>query len=185
MNVLGNIQTSLERRKEYNANMWETSFNLADYVHFVGDSHQPLHCTTLFSAEFPPPEGDLGGNKFNVVYNQTKWILHSFWDSVGGLYQDAVRPMTPTAKAAIKQLASDLNTNHTFTPAQVSNYNYTEWGSESFNLAIKYSYADLTPNCTLSPTYIQNARTVAQSQIALSGKRLAKQLTYLFNSNKQ
>eukprot|EP01060_Flectonema_neradi_P039431 TRINITY_DN867_c1_g1_i1.p1 TRINITY_DN867_c1_g1~~TRINITY_DN867_c1_g1_i1.p1 ORF type:complete len:303 (+),score=58.63 TRINITY_DN867_c1_g1_i1:51-911(+) len=180
VNVLGNVQTSLDRRKEYNANLWEISFNLADYVHFVGDSHQPLHCAELFSSQFPPPEGDLGGNKFDVMFNGTSWILHSFWDSVGALYQDSERPMSPTEKAALKQLASDLNTNHTFTPSQISNYNYTQWANDSFNLAIQYAYADLTPNCTLSETYVQNARNVAQSQIALSGKRLAKQLTYLF-----
>src|SRR5215213_9927789 len=53
-------------------------------IHFVGDIHQPLHCSTRVDSEHQ--DGDRGGNGFNVTVpdangGTTKSNLHSFWDS--------------------------------------------------------------------------------------------------------
>ena len=49
-------------------------------LHFVGDLHQPLHASSLFSSEFPPPEGDVGGNRY-YISGASSSNLHSLWDS--------------------------------------------------------------------------------------------------------
>jgi hypothetical protein len=41
-------------------------------VHFIGDMHQPLHCSN---------DGDRGGNGVRVVFHDRQMNLHSVWDS--------------------------------------------------------------------------------------------------------
>lgn len=55
----------------------DKALNLCWLFHLVGDLHQPLHSTALFSVALFP-EGDRGGNLIPVG-SSTK--LHSFWDS--------------------------------------------------------------------------------------------------------
>lgn len=50
--------------------------------HLLGDVHQPLHTSTLFSVVFP--EGDRGGTRFYIAEaeNERTKHLHSFWDGL-------------------------------------------------------------------------------------------------------
>jgi hypothetical protein len=50
--------------------------------HLVGDIHQPLHCTAVFSERFP--EGDRGGNLARIRIRSGPLNLHSFWDGLLG-----------------------------------------------------------------------------------------------------
>src|SRR5437870_9465923 len=55
-------------------------------IHFVGDIHQPLHCSTRVTKKLQ--EGDRGGNDFKISERdsegQKRMVkLHSFWD--GGI----------------------------------------------------------------------------------------------------
>ena len=53
----------------------EKARQLAFLMHFVGDIHQPLHSTTMYTNK--QPGGTLGGNLF---YLDGKWRnLHSMW----------------------------------------------------------------------------------------------------------
>ncbi|WP_232536224.1 S1/P1 nuclease [Lacipirellula parvula] len=47
--------------------------------HLVGDLHQPMHSTALFSERFP--DGDRGGNSIPLVQGDN---LHSLWDNLLG-----------------------------------------------------------------------------------------------------
>lgn len=70
---------------------------LAYLIHFVGDAHQPLHCSTRVSNEFPT--GDVGGNSLGVVYVGNNSInasavthageLHALWDGALSLFGQA------------------------------------------------------------------------------------------------
>jgi hypothetical protein len=55
---------------------------LAWLFHLVGDIHQPLHTTQLFTVDYP--QGDRGGNEICVRVTQTgqPMDLHRFWDRV-------------------------------------------------------------------------------------------------------
>ena len=59
------------------------SFGLRMLIHYIGDIHQPLHCTARVDKEFP--QGDRGGNLFNLPNHLSIGDLHAVWDSV--LYQ--------------------------------------------------------------------------------------------------
>src|SRR5271169_467286 len=48
--------------------------------HLVGDIHQPLHCTAVYSERFP--DGDRGGNLAIVRTRTSSTNLHSFWDGL-------------------------------------------------------------------------------------------------------
>lgn len=49
-------------------------------LHLVGDIHQPLHTTALFSVE-RFPDGDEGGNKIPLAHGKN---LHALWDGLLG-----------------------------------------------------------------------------------------------------
>ncbi len=49
-------------------------------MHLVGDIHQPLHSTALFSVD-RFPEGDRGGNDIHLVHGRN---LHALWDNILG-----------------------------------------------------------------------------------------------------
>ena len=49
-------------------------------LHLVGDIHQPLHSTALFSVE-RFPDGDKGGNEIPLVHGKN---LHALWDNLLG-----------------------------------------------------------------------------------------------------
>jgi hypothetical protein len=53
-------------------------------LHLVGDVHQPLHTTRLFTQKFPPPEGDRGGTRFYIRATAEAEVisLHKFWDDL-------------------------------------------------------------------------------------------------------
>jgi S1/P1 Nuclease len=55
---------------------------LAWLFHLVGDIHQPLHTTQLFTVDYP--QGDRGGNEICVRVTQAgqPMDLHRFWDGV-------------------------------------------------------------------------------------------------------
>jgi S1/P1 Nuclease len=44
----------------------ERAVALCWVFHLLGDAHQPLHTTKLFTTQFPAPEGDRGGTRFYI-----------------------------------------------------------------------------------------------------------------------
>lgn len=52
-------------------------------IHYVGDIHQPLHCTSRVDKNYP--KGDRGGNLFPIPPEGDEGDikeLHAAWDSV-------------------------------------------------------------------------------------------------------
>lgn len=45
-------------------NAMEKSVMMRHMMHFVGDIHQPMHTTTMYSEKFR--RGDMGGNFFKI-----------------------------------------------------------------------------------------------------------------------
>jgi hypothetical protein len=58
----------------------EKALHLCWLFHLVGDLHQPMHSTALFSQD-RFPEGDKGGNSIPLVRGRN---LHSLWDGLLG-----------------------------------------------------------------------------------------------------
>ena len=130
-------------------------------VHFVGDMHQPLHCSD---------NHDEGGNRVPVKFGDRPSNLHSLWDSglLGRLpkeddlfavySQDSARHARSWAKGTVE-----------------------DWAEQSHKIAQKMVYAKLPKVAAGAPepidaAYEQKADPVIKLQIEKAGARLARVL---------
>jgi hypothetical protein len=150
-------------------------------AHLVGDLHQPLHATTLFSAQFP--EGDRGGNWFIVRARRGEnQNLHAVWDQMLGLQTSPT--MINYLAASIR---SDPNLSREALP-QASKTDPEVWKQESHELGRTFAYRNGTlvgasdadvrrdPMTNVPPlpeNYLRDAEPVAIRRAALAGYRLA------------
>jgi hypothetical protein len=140
-------------------------------IHLVGDIHQPLHCCSFFSEEYP--EGDKGGNEFFVSPGGRGIRLHSFWDGLLGTrsnmrahLNEAIRLETEHPRRSLKELKSAKPKG---------------WSREGRDLALEFAYmngnlrgsksAESAP--ALPEGYAKAAKELAERQGALAGYRLA------------
>jgi len=71
---------------------WSWSLQLLLALHILGDLHQPLHTTNLYTSDFP--DGNDAGWKLKVL--GLKWPvgnMHHLWDAGGGNYWTRVLPI--------------------------------------------------------------------------------------------
>jgi hypothetical protein len=144
--------------------------------HLVGDVHQPLHTTALFSRQFP--EGDRGGTQFfiKVKENSSTISLHRFWDDLIGSSR-----RFETVRNRATKLRLNPNYRRDALP-ELSERNFENWASqESFQLAKKIAYdngtligsVDENNGKVLPSDYNSTTQTIAKKQIILAGYRLA------------
>lgn len=150
-------------------------------IHYVGDIHQPLHCSTRVSKS--QKKGDEGGNAFMVKVaggggqvNSVK--LHSFWDGglnnfpKGGPPPEFKPPALSKIDAAVPGvLKENPDTNKVLKLDDPTNYQ--AWADESSFLAQKYAYDGLAPNGTPTKKYQQSGVRMARKRVAWAGYRLA------------
>jgi S1/P1 Nuclease len=147
--------------------------------HLVGDIHQPLHATSMFSKEYP--HGDQGGNQVMIRTSPSITMpLHTFWDDVEGLSLDP---------NVIRKTADRIEAEH---PAaqlkdRVADLSVVDWAKESAALAKSVAYLNGTlPHATkaqwiddpsstpaLPAGYERKALETADLRVALAGYRLA------------
>ncbi len=155
--------------------------------HLVGDVHQPLHDSSLFSPQFP--KGDKGGNDESLAPSATDadpleaaanpHRLHALWDDLLGATQDPVQ---------IQKIAASLENAYgrSAFPQLALHPQVHEWVAEGNALAQKYVYLNETlpmtatgeqkAEVTLPPGYLDTAHKIADQQITLAGLRLADML---------
>lgn len=139
------------------------SYDLVWLLHLVGDAHQPLHAVSRFTQQIP---GDQGGNLEKADIGTSEPVtLHAVWD---GMLGD--RGPASAAIAAASSLPPADPKLAVIADPEV-------WFNESAALAQKYAYtSEIGPDkgpYQLSDQYLQNAKAVAQKQVALAGARLA------------
>jgi hypothetical protein len=182
MNVIQAIKAASGVVGDKNAAAELRSVRLCWLLHLVGDSHQPLHSSALFTSH-RFAGGDHGGNYLNYGHGYT---LHSFWD-------DAISTEEPFA--TIRKLAVDLSHQAELAAEgenAAASLDPGSWIDEGHELAKKYAYStevlqkvadreghthlgDLNP----SPQYAADAETVSERQAVIAGHRLAKLITQL------
>jgi hypothetical protein len=136
-------------------------------VHFVGDMHQPLHCSD---------NQDKGGNDVKVTLGDRRQTnLHSAWDTGMLTRMGKEDDLFP---ALLKEARKNRK--------KWSQGTVESWAEESHQLAIDITYGKLpvkpvagTPNTTpipLDAAYEQAADPVIRVQIEKAGDRLARVL---------
>ena len=152
--------------------------HLALLIHYLGDIHQPLHCSSLFTASYPT--GDRGGNDFYVITNSavaTTSKLHGLWD--GGL--GTVENLTNEFKFATGLAAGRPRASYAQLAAHVTP---ESWSKEGRGLALTnaYSLGNLQGGTNaatarlLPAEYLGNLKTIAEQQAPLAGYRLADEI---------
>jgi hypothetical protein len=161
-NVYGAIRHCEEQLKSNNTTNEEKTIALKFLVHFIGDSHQPMHVSR---AE------DKGGNSIQVQFNGKGSNLHSLWDS--GLIGREGK--------TFDQMAKDYDTAK---PADISKWQNSDpmqWVWESYQFSTKI-YGDVEKNNKLDDAYYQANIPVVQQRIEMAGIRLAGELNKIFGA---
>lgn len=148
----------------------ERAIALCWVVHLVGDIHQPLHNSTLFSAEFP--SGDQGGNLFKVTLGQRSLPLHNLWDSAGGRF---LHPLPEYRLTSYQEWFQAKHPRETFLK-ELSVDSIQSWSDEGLALARNEAYHALSPGTKLDNETIQRCLDVTEIRLVLASYRLARLL---------
>jgi hypothetical protein len=175
--ILYGISQSEKFIKDTNSSPEIRAAYLSWLIHLVGDIHQPLHCATLVTSNYPAPAGDKGGNEFFVKPADEGVNLHSIWDRALGGRIDfrtqlnyAIQLAAEYPRASLPELTTDK------TPVA--------WSKESRALAIEKAYlrgnlagsTDRDDAPALPESYTKSMKTVAEKRAALAGYRLADEI---------
>lgn len=157
------------------------SFAWRYLIHLVGDLHQPLHASALYSEMFP--NGDRGGNSFKITYPDDKQVknLHALWDSCVGQYGSIWAPVSDGEWNQLGQFAADLMQQfpRKAVSKRVKVLDERKWAEEMNQIAIDYVYADIEPNTTPSAAYIERGQKMVNEQLAVAGYRLTDMMLSL------
>jgi hypothetical protein len=160
----------------------EKAVYLTWLFHLVGDIHQSLHCSAVYSERFP--EGDKGGNLARIRIRSGPVNLHSFWDGLLGTGTTAgaigkdVQEIEGVMKGKADDIKKELSDHQTF----------ESWGREGAALSKKAVYLDgeLKVGAArdadvpeAAAEYAPAAGKVARVQVGKAGTRLAEQLRKL------
>jgi hypothetical protein len=177
----GNVQWAMDQcirtLRSHKSPETEKARALRFLIHFVGDAHQPLHCTTRVTVAHPT--GDRGGNDFLVSAGRLR-NLHMYWDSAVGLFEDVKRPMDAEATETIRDFAGRaVNANPAASFPTLSVLDTHKWVEEGSALAQSVVYT--TPEAQApSDDYKKKTQDTSFRQIALAGYRLAALLNDLY-----
>lgn len=133
--------------------------------HLVADIHQPLHVGRY---------GDEGGNRVDIEnpFNQRLPVsnVHTYWDDLPG---------PPWLRGKRLEKIADQLMAHYPAPAQG---NVAQWRDESHRL-LKQAYPDTNGNRlpTITESFQQRARNIANQRIVDAGYRLGRLLESIFS----
>jgi hypothetical protein len=144
-------------------------------LHLVGDIHQPLHSTSLYSVN-QLPDGDRGGNSIPLAGGEN---LHSRWDGLLGR-RDLIREVDRQAN----ELSNRVRYRDVWQSAATET-DPSEWARESHQLCKSDIYSDDILSAVrgtplgaqveplrLSDEYMRNAGGIAKRRIIEAGARL-------------
>lgn len=137
-------------------------------VHLVGDLHQPLHNSELYDERFP--NGDRGGNLYQVVLGQEALSFHYLWDSAGGRF------LYPPSRDRLLSYQAWFVENHpreSFDELGVESFQ--AWSDEGLALAVE-AYGSIPFGEKIDADSLKSVMDVSERRIVLAGYRLAKLL---------
>ena len=155
-------------------------------IHFVGDIHQPLHCTTRVSSA--NPQGDRGGNLVAIKVpgkNGTvkRTNLHSYWDGGLGTFPPTGANFRPPPLSSIPAAAARAKRGNPATDPALKlddPFNFSSWANESFILSKDFAYQGISNGSTPTAAYKSKGIKVARQRVAWGGYRLAALLNAIW-----
>ena len=184
-NILTALNENLDILKN-NTDDAERARALRLIIHFVGDIHQPLHCSARVTAALP--KGDLGGNLFGIMLREKdgglkKSNLHSYWDGGIGSFPKTGPNFAPPPMEQVLPAADRIVAKF---PAAYDAWKvggplgFDQWARESSALSQGIAYEDIRENQVPSRRYNQRALLVAERRVAWGGYRLAELLNSIW-----
>jgi hypothetical protein len=152
-------------------------------IHFMGDVHQPLHCSDRYTKD--KPKGDKGGNDFALKNHYAANELHAVWDNVIYQYHATVhRPFDTAGFADFGKLATELHDSSQFSKSQIQMIDFGKMADESYKIAV-HVYDDLNEGKEeiLPDAYISKYAPIAKERAALAGYRLAYLIETIFGKS--
>lgn len=147
--------------------------------HLVGDIHQPLHSTAVFSKD-RFPEGDRGGNEISLTQGRN---LHALWDNLLGR-QYYLR----NVEREVAELQQCAEYRDVWMGA-AKEMNPIKWAEESHELCGDFVYSEgmyaaiaavpkneKLPPISLSPDYLRQAGREGRRRVIAAGVRLGVML---------
>ena len=166
------INQCMRTLRNPNASAWSKGFMLRMLIHIVGDIHQPLHCASLYSKDFP--KGDRAGTRFYIDHPNYR-SLHQIFDGafdLGG--RRPQRPLTDEDQQFLDHLENKLTTAYPRSAfPQLCDQEIDHWRAESYQLAVDFAYHRMTPNGKVSDEVMQEGQLITGRQMTLAGYRLA------------
>jgi len=152
-------------------------------IHFVGDIHQPLHCSTKVDSSHH--QGDRGGNLLLIKVGGQSRKLHSYWDDGLDTFPASGPPpnFTPPKLNTIPPAVDLAVQGHPDTdPALKLNapFDFRRWADESSELAQQAAYADIAEGQTPTAEYKTRGIEVVRKRVAFAGYRLAALLNAIW-----
>lgn len=151
------------------------SFAWRYLIHLVGDIHQPLHASTLYSEKYP--NSDRGGNSFKINYapNKDAKNLHALWDACLDQYGSIWAPLTETEYNTISSFATNLTSTITRkdVDARLKITDDRKWAEESYEISKNFVYTEIEDGGVPTKEYIDSRRIIIDEQLVVAGYRLA------------
>lgn len=178
-NILRALNECVRTLKSEQATAAEKAEKLSLLIHFVGDIHQPLHCTNRYSPAHPG--GDRGGNDFSIRDVSSSRDLHAWWDSGLGQFETIQPKFLEGNNPPLEQLALEVVSDYPRSVMEeIRHTDFRKWADESYTLAKSFAYDGLKEAATPPPAYVERARPIARKRVALAGYRLAALLNRLY-----
>lgn len=130
-------------------------------IHFVGDIHQPLHCSS---------NNDRGGNETMLHWSGKTPNLHHFWD-YEMVAQSGLNELQYVARLKERLLREDRQALATGT--------LIDWAHESFREAASTAY-QLPLGNVINAAYIDEHLPLVETKLLKAGVRLARLLNEIW-----
>lgn len=161
------------------ASDWSKGFMLRMLIHIVGDIHQPNHCVTYYSREFP--NGDRSGTLYKIQHDKYH-TLHNLFDAAFGLCDARPeKPMTGEDYESLDALVEYLRNQYPRKSIpQLSEKDIETWRNESYVIGVEFAYRNISTKKAPSEVYLSKGRIITGRQMAIAGYRLADLLNEIF-----
>jgi hypothetical protein len=159
------------------------SFSWRYLLHLVGDLHQPLHSSSLYSSQFPL--GDEGGNLIRINFTDPAYPdvtnLHALWDACVGQYGSVYAPLAEEdyerVMLVVEEITKEVTKESVKEKLEVKDVE--EWAKESYVIAKEFVYT-VNDGDTITEDYIKQGRKIVNERLALAGYRLALMMEELY-----